>query len=139
LCWHQKDIQEIIKDCTSSLQGLSSEEALRRLKEYGANELKEKEKKTPFMMFCDQFKDVMILVLIAAAIISGVIGEISDTIAIIVSVALNAVIGFIQEYRSEKAMAARKKNSSSDYHGYKKRHARNNQRPGHCSWPRGNA
>jgi len=107
--WHQKDIQGVIDDLTSSLQGLSSEEAVRRLEEYGFNELKEKKKKTPFMMFLDQFKDFMILVLIAAAIISGFIGEVSDTIAIIVIVALNAVIGFIQEYRAEKAMAALKK------------------------------
>ena len=60
-------------------------------------------------MFLDQFKDFMILVLIAAAIISGVIGEASDTIAIIVIVVLNAVIGFVQEYRAEKAMALLRK------------------------------
>jgi Ca2+-transporting ATPase len=82
---------------------------VRRLGEYGFNELKEKKKKTPFMMFLDQFKDFMILVLIAAAIIAGFIGDLSDTIAIVVIVALNAVIGFIQEYRAEKAMAALKK------------------------------
>ncbi len=107
--WHQKDIQGVIEDLRSSLQGLSSEEAERRLGEYGFNELKEKKKKTSFMMFLDQFRDFMILVLIAAAIISGLIGEVSDTIAIVVIVALNAVIGFIQEYRAEKAMAALKK------------------------------
>ena len=107
--WHQKDIQGVIEGLRSSLQGLSSEEAVRRLDEYGFNELKEKKKKTPFMMLLDQFKDFMILVLIAAAIISGFIGEVSDTIAIVVIVALNAVIGFIQEYRAEKAMAALKK------------------------------
>jgi Ca2+-transporting ATPase len=105
--WHQKDIKGVIEDLKSSLQGLSSEEAVRRLGEYGFNELKEK--KTPFMMFLDQFKDFMILVLIAAAIISGFIGDLSDTIAIVVIVALNAVIGFIQEYRAEAALAALKK------------------------------
>ena len=107
--WHQKDIQGVIEDLRSSLQGLSSAEAVRRLDEYGFNELKEKKKKTPFMMFLDQFRDFMILVLIAAAVISGFIGELSDTIAIIVIVVLNAVIGFVQEYRAEKAMAALKK------------------------------
>lgn len=61
------------------------------------------------MMFLDQFKDFMILVLISAAIISGFIGEPVDTIAIIVIVVLNAIIGFIQEYRAEKAMEALKK------------------------------
>ncbi len=107
--WHQKSINEVIEELKSSLQGLSSEEAVRRLGEYGSNELKEKAKKTLFMMFLDQFKDFMILILIAAAVISGAIGELSDTIAIIVIIVLNAVIGFIQEYRAEKAMAALKK------------------------------
>ncbi|MDA8338656.1 MAG: HAD-IC family P-type ATPase, partial [Nitrospiraceae bacterium] len=107
--WHQKEINEVIKDLGSFLQGISSEEAQKRFEEYGPNELKEKKKKSPFMMFFDQFKDFMILVLIAAAVISGIIGEPSDTIAIVVIVVLNAVIGFIQEYRAEKAMAALKK------------------------------
>jgi Ca2+-transporting ATPase len=107
--WHLKDVKEIIEQMQSSYNGLSSEEAARRLDEYGPNELKEKKKKTSFMMFLDQFKDFMILILIAAAVISGFIGELSDTIAIIVIVVLNAVIGFIQEYRAEKAMAALKR------------------------------
>jgi len=61
------------------------------------------------MMFLDQFKDFMILILIAAAVISGIIGDLSDTVAIAVIVVLIAVIGFIQEYRAEKAMATLKK------------------------------
>jgi Ca2+-transporting ATPase len=106
---HQKKIDDILAELRTSPQGLSSEEAEKRLEKYGLNELKEKKKKTPFMMFLDQFKDFMILVLIAAAIISGIIGEATDTIAIIVIVVLNAIIGFVQEYRAEKAMAALKK------------------------------
>lgn len=107
--WHQKTVEDVIEELNTSLKGISSEEAQKRLLEHGPNELKEKKKKTPFMMFLDQFKDFMILVLIAAAIISGFIGELSDTIAIIVIVVLNAVVGFIQEYRAEKAMSALKK------------------------------
>lgn len=107
--WHQKTVEDVFEELNSSLKGISSEEAEKRLLEYGPNELKEKAKKTPFMMFLDQFRDFMILILIAAAIISGFIGELSDTIAIIVIVVLNAVVGFIQEYRAEKAMAALKK------------------------------
>ncbi len=110
--WHQKTIDATIDDLKSSLQGLSSEEAKKRLEEYGPNELKEKAKKTPLGMFLDQFKDFMIIVLIFAAIISGIIGDAADTIAIIVIVILNAIIGFIQEYRAEKAMAALKKMAS---------------------------
>lgn len=107
--WHTEKISEIVETLNSSVHGLSKENAKRRLLEYGPNELKEKKKKTPFMMFLDQFRDFMILVLIAAALISGFIGELSDTIAIIVIVVLNAVVGFVQEYRAEKAMAALKK------------------------------
>jgi Ca2+-transporting ATPase len=106
---HQQNIHEVLDGLRSSLQGLSSEEAARRLGEYGPNELTEKKKKIPFIMFLDQFRDFMILVLIAAAVVSGFIGEVSDTIAIIVIVVLNAFVGFIQEYRAEKAMAALKK------------------------------
>ena len=100
------DVAEAFK--TSPL-GLSSEEARKRLLEYGLNEIIEKEKKSLLMMFLDQFRDFMIMVLIAAAIISGFIGELTDTIAIVVIVILNALVGFVQEYRAEKAMAALKK------------------------------
>jgi P-type Ca2+ transporter type 2C len=107
--WYQKNTEEVIKELGSSSRGISSENAQKLLLEYGYNELTEKKKRTFFMMFLDQFKDLMILVLIAAAIIAGAIGDLSDTIAIIVIVALNAVIGFVQEYRAEKAMALLKK------------------------------
>jgi Ca2+-transporting ATPase len=107
--WHQKSIENIFDELRTSPHGLSEDEAKKRLEKYGLNVLKEKKKKTPFMMFLEQFRDFMILVLIAAAIISGIIGELSDTIAIVVIVVLNAVIGFVQEYRAEKAMAALKK------------------------------
>jgi Ca2+-transporting ATPase len=107
--WHQKEIKEVLEELKSSVSGISSEEAGKRLVEYGPNALKEKRHKTPFMMFMEQFKDFMILVLIGAAIIAGIVGELTDTIAIVVIVILNAVIGFIQEYRAEKAMAALKR------------------------------
>lgn len=93
----------------SSHSGLSSREALRRLVIFGPNELIEKKRKSPIEMFLGQFGDFMILVLMAAAVVSGFIGELSDTIAITVIIVLNAVIGFIQEYRAEKAMKALKK------------------------------
>ncbi len=111
--WHQKEIKEVFEELHSSPEGLCSEEAEKRLGQYGPNVLEEKEPKTLFRMLMDQFSDFMILVLIGAAVISGVVGELSDTIAIIVIVILNAVIGFIQEYRAEKAMAALKKMAAS--------------------------
>ena len=107
--WHQKEIREVIEGLKTSPQGITSEEARKRLQEYGSNELQEKKKKTLLMVFLDQFRDFMILVLMAAAIVSGFIGDFTDTIAIMAIVVLNAIIGFIQEYKAEKAMAALKK------------------------------
>ncbi len=107
--YHQKSIEQTIEAVGSSLKGLSTEEARRRLAKYGQNELREKKKKTALAMFLGQFTDFLILVLIGAAIIAGFIGEPVDTIAIIVIIVLNAIIGFVQEYRAEQAMAALKK------------------------------
>ena len=107
--WYQKDVATVISELDSSMQGITPEEAYKRLEVYGFNQLEEKKKKTVLGMLMDQFKDFMILVLIIAAVISGFIGEVSDTIAILFIVILNAIIGFVQEHRAEKAMAALKK------------------------------
>ncbi|OQW64772.1 MAG: calcium-translocating P-type ATPase, PMCA-type [Nitrospira sp. ST-bin5] len=88
--------------------GLSADEVARRLSTYGLNAIQEHRARSPWRMLLDQFTDFMILVLIAAAIISGMIGEPPDAIAIMVIVLLNGVIGFIQEYRAERAVAALK-------------------------------
>ncbi len=107
--WHCLDIDQTIKRLETGLEGLTVETALRRLAQFGPNEIKRLKKRRPIEMLLGQFKDFMILVLIAAAIISGFIGEAIDTIAIIVIVLVNAVIGFIQEYRAEKAIEALRK------------------------------
>jgi len=112
--FHQQTAQESLASLKSSLKGITGVDALARLQQYGPNELIEKTRKTPLMMLLGQFTDFMIMVLIAAAIVSGVIGEPSDTIAIIVILLLNAVLGFTQEYRAEKAMDALKKMSSAN-------------------------
>lgn len=106
--FYQKEVNEVFEELNTNPQGLSFEEAQSRLQEFGLNELAEKKKKTPFQMFLEQFKDFMILILIAAALISGFLGEWPDTVAIVVIVILNAIIGFTQEYRAEKAMEALK-------------------------------
>ncbi|MBI5755896.1 MAG: HAD-IC family P-type ATPase, partial [Nitrospirae bacterium] len=106
--YHQQKPEDVLEVLNSSIKGLSHDEAKKRLLEYGPNEIKEIKKKTPLGMFLDQFKDFMIIILIAAAVISGLLGEVADTIAIVVIVVLNAVMGFIQEYRAEKAIEALK-------------------------------
>jgi len=93
-------------------KGLNHQEAKERLKTYGPNAIKEQSRRGPVRMFFGQFADFMIIVLIMACIVSGLIGDLTDTIAISVIIVLNAIIGFIQEYRAEKAVAALKRLSS---------------------------
>ncbi len=111
--WHQEQIEDIFKRVDSGKEGLTAGEAEKRLQQYGPNELQAKKKKTPVMMFLDQFKDFMIIILIGAAVIAGVIGEVTDTLVIIAIVIANAIIGFVQEYRAERAMEALKKMAAS--------------------------
>lgn len=93
-------------------QGLSEEEAKKRLKQIGFNQLTEGEKSSWFSIFIDQFKDFMVLVLLVATLISGLLGEYTDAIAIMAIVVLNAFLGFIQEVRAERSLAALKKLSA---------------------------
>lgn len=106
--WWTETKEDSIAMLKSSEKGLSAHEAEERLKNIGPNQIEEGKKRSIWQLYLDQFKDFMILILIGAAVISGVIGEVKDSIAIIIIVLLNAVIGFIQEYRAEKAMEALK-------------------------------
>jgi Ca2+-transporting ATPase len=112
MLWSNKSTEAAVKELASSPDGISAEEARARLKKHGPNELIEKKKKTPLVIFLDQFRDFMIVVLIAAAIVSGFMGEMGDTAAILFIIVLNALIGFVQEYRAEKAMEALKRISA---------------------------
>jgi P-type Ca2+ transporter type 2C len=107
--WHHLTVEDAFLKTASSRSGLSPEEVALRQVKYGPNALEEKKKKPAWKIFLAQFRDFMILVLILAAVISGTIGDVTDTIIILVIVFLNAVIGFIQEYNAEKAMDALKK------------------------------
>ncbi|MFA6313905.1 MAG: cation-translocating P-type ATPase [Sterolibacterium sp.] len=110
LAWHAATPVAVAENLrVDPARGLSADEAARRLGQHGANRLPEAARRGLARMLVDQFNDFMIMVLIAAAVISGVIGEPGDTIAIVVIVLLNAVIGFVQEYRAEQAMNALRK------------------------------
>ena len=107
--WMQSP-EEIVSYFNSDLKhGLSSEQAARSLERYGLNQLQEAKGRSPLSVFFAQFKSFLIWVLIVAAIISGFLGEWIDALAIVAIVILNAILGFIQEYRAEKSLAALKK------------------------------
>lgn len=108
--YHQTTEQTLAR-LNTTVEGLSSERAAQLLLMHGPNELKEKQRMPPWQLFLMQFKDFMILVLAAAAILSGIMGDITDTIIILFILLLNAIIGFLQEYRAEKALDALKKMS----------------------------
>ena len=86
------------------LYGLSSREAEKRLKESGLNSLEVKKKKVGLKMFMGHFQDVMVMLLLAATVVSAVMGEVYDALTIMIIVVINAVMGFVQEYRTEKTL-----------------------------------
>lgn len=113
LNWYNKGIQAVSEELSVNVnKGLSKREAAGRLEKYGYNELKEKEKETVWVKVAKQLKDFLVLTLIAASIVSGLVGEISDAIVIIAIVIVNAVLGVVQEGKAEKAMDALKRMSA---------------------------
>lgn len=108
--WFSKSQSEVVKEFgVNPAIGLSGEEAKARLSKYGYNKLKGKPKKSILSLFLSQLKDMLIYVLLAAAVITFVIGEIADSVIIMLVIILNAVIGVIQEYKAEKAVEALQK------------------------------
>ncbi|MDZ4330561.1 MAG: HAD-IC family P-type ATPase, partial [Flavobacterium sp.] len=106
--WHLLPLSEITQLLNTTPSGIDDITASERLCEHGKNQIEDKKKKTILQMVLSQLSDFMILILIAAAIISGIIGDVTDTIIILAIIIINAVVGFIQEYRAEKAMEALK-------------------------------
>ena len=109
IAWHSLSTEETLARLRSAATGLSTAEAATRLASNGPNELKEAKRIGMLQIFLDQFKNLIIWILIAAGVLSGVVGEVVDAIAILAIVVLNAVIGFYQEFNAEKSIAALKK------------------------------
>ena len=97
---------------TDPRAGLTPAEAQRRLQEQGPNQLTEAKGKSPWRLFLEQFQGVVIWVLIAAAVLSGIMGELVDAIAILAIIVINAILGFVQESRAERSLAALRRMSS---------------------------
>ncbi len=108
--WYRLETADVLARLGADPErGLSQAEAQRRLAEHGPNELIERGLKSSWRILWEQLTAVMVVILIIAAVVSAVLGDHKDAVAILAIVVLNAVLGFIQEYRAEKAMAALKR------------------------------
>lgn len=111
--FHELDVTEVEKALDSDFSsGLSRDEVKNRIKNNGYNELDEGEKQSALLLFFSQFKDFMVVVLLAATLISGLLGEYIDAIAIIAIVIINGFLGFFQERKAEKSLQALKELSA---------------------------
>jgi len=117
--WHAVETEETLKQLGSKETGLSQEEVQKRLQQYGPNELQKEKGTSPIKMFLEQFTDLLIIILLIAmflsigtAIYQGTVEEIYDAVVIFAIILACAVLGFVEEYRSEKALDALKKMTS---------------------------
>jgi Ca2+-transporting ATPase len=107
--WWALSPEETLKELNVSERGLSQSEAQKRLAHYGSNELQKEKRSSRIKMFLEQFTDILIVILLVATALSVAIGEIVDAIVIIAIVLATAILGFVEEFRSEKAVEALKK------------------------------
>ena len=107
--WHALKTEEAMDELKTSEKGLTTQEVQSRLATYGLNELKKEKGKSPIKLFLGQFTNVLMIILLIATGLSIAVGETVDAIIILVIVIASAVLGFTQEFRSEKAVEALKK------------------------------
>jgi len=108
--WHMIEATQVLKELDTDIQrGLTEPEVRRRLEKYGYNELKKEERVSPLTLFINQFKNILIIILLAAVVLSALVGELVDAGIILVIVIFCAILGFTQEYRAERALEALKK------------------------------
>ena len=108
--WHMREADDVARAHAVELhRGLHDDEAARRAELHGPNELMEGARRSPWRLLLEQFTDFMILVLLGAAMLSGLLGDLVDTLAILVIVVLNGLVGFVQAWRADRALAALKR------------------------------
>lgn len=117
MIWYKEDEKVVEQALQTNLeQGITWKEARNRLEKVGPNELQDQSTISAFALLLNQFKDFMVLVLLIATFISGLLGEYSDAITIVAIVVLNAILGFIQEFRAEKSLKALKELTAPTAH-----------------------
>ncbi len=110
--WTREGIEVAAALGTDPVDGLTADEAAARLLRYGRNELIERGRKPPWRLLLEQFTNAMIIVLLAAAVVTALLGDLKDTVVILAIVVLNGIVGFVQEYRAEQALDALKRMAS---------------------------
>lgn len=110
--FYQKSVEDTLKATLSSSQGLSEQEVKKRQEQHGYNELEEVKSQSTFMIFLSQFKDLLVLILIAAAIVSMISGELESTIVILVVITMNAILGTVQSVKAQKSLESLKQLST---------------------------
>ncbi len=128
--WHSRTVEEVVESLgTNPVVGLTKAEAEARLAQYGYNELAERPRPGFLQLLLGQFNNFIVIILIVAAIISLLLGEVIDASAIMAIVILNAVLGVIQESRAEQALAALKKMAAPEAHVLRDGHRKGRERP----------
>lgn len=110
--FYQKSVEETLSSTNSNRQGIEESEATKRIETYGYNELEETKPKSAFMVFLSQFKDLLVIILIIAAIISMVSGEVESTIVILVVITMNAILGTVQSIKAQNSLNSLKQLST---------------------------
>ena len=110
--YYNQELSSLLADLDTSLNGLDEDTAARHREKYGKNELQETGKKSAFIIFLEQFKDLLVIILIAAAIISAITGNLESTIIIIAVIVLNSILGTVQYVKAEKSLDSLKKLSA---------------------------
>lgn len=101
---YQKSKEELLSELNTGSEGLTEANVKERLTQFGWNELQEEKKKSRFILFLEQFKDFLVIILIFASIISAVLGDIESTIVILVVITMNAILGVVQQTQAEKSL-----------------------------------
>jgi Ca2+-transporting ATPase len=121
--WYGEELTRIAEELSANLQtGLGQDDVEQRIRQYGYNELKEKQAETWLQKLLKQLNDFLVIILIVASIVSGLVGEVSDAFVIIAIVVVNAILGLIQEGKAEKALEALKRMSAPNARVCRKGH-----------------
>lgn len=107
--FYQKDYEKVLEELETSIDGLSNDEVIIRQEKYGLNKLEEQENESALNIFISQFKDLLVIILIVAAIISGISGQLESTIVIVAVIIVNAILGTIQTLKAQKSLDSLKK------------------------------